>query len=85
MSRPLAAEFKGPNAESWQQKIWTNRSRDRSNDGLQTAAGWTVIRVSECEIRRDPGEAAARRAGTARKTPDQDAVEPGRLGEELQY
>jgi DNA mismatch endonuclease (patch repair protein) len=59
------AGFKGPNAESWRQKISTNRSRDRRNDELLTAAGWTVIRVWECEIRCNPAEAARRVANTA--------------------
>ena len=62
------AEFKGPNAESWQRKISTNRSRDRRNDELLTAAGWTVIRVWECDIRRDPAEGARRVASTARNS-----------------
>jgi DNA mismatch endonuclease, patch repair protein len=64
--------FKGPNAERWRQKIDTNRSRDRRNDELLTAAGWTVIRVWECEIRRDPAEAARRVASTARIAADHD-------------
>ena len=79
------AEFKGPNAESWQQKICTNHSRDRRNDDLLTAAGWTVIRVwnvrsGAIRARLPPAWRAPRG-----KTPDQDAVEPGRLGEELHH
>jgi len=62
------AEFKGPNAESWRQKISTNRGRDRRNDGLLTAAGWTVIRVWECEIRRVAAGAGHRVASTARNS-----------------
>ena len=58
-------EFKGPNAESWRQKISTNRSRDGRNDELLAVAGWSVIRVWECEIRRHPAEAARRVATTA--------------------
>jgi DNA mismatch endonuclease (patch repair protein) len=64
------AEFKGPNAESWRHKISTNRGRDRDrrNDELLTAARWTVIRVWECEIRRDPAGAALRVASTTRNS-----------------
>ena len=61
-------DFKGPNTENWRQKISTNRGRDRRNDELLTAAEWTVIRVWECEIRRDLAEAAARVAGAARNS-----------------
>jgi DNA mismatch endonuclease (patch repair protein) len=62
------AEFRGPNAEIWRRKINTNRSPDRRNDELLTAAGWTVIRVWECEIRHDPAEAVRRVASAARNS-----------------
>jgi len=68
-----SADFKGPNAANWRQKINTNRSRDRRNDELLTAAGWKVIRVWECEIRHDPAEAAHRVASAARTVPDYEA------------
>ncbi|CAM5466959.1 Very short patch repair endonuclease OS=Streptomyces aurantiogriseus OX=66870 GN=GCM10010251_22540 PE=3 SV=1 [Streptomyces aurantiogriseus] len=53
-------EFRGPNASLWQQKIETNRERDRRNTAAATAAGWTVVRVWECEVRRDVDSAARR-------------------------
>ncbi|MEV3928625.1 very short patch repair endonuclease [Streptomyces sp. NPDC049944] len=53
-------EFRGPNAALWQQKIAANRERDRRNTAEAAAAGWTVVRVWECEIRRDPVAAARR-------------------------
>ncbi|MGW5364476.1 very short patch repair endonuclease [Actinopolymorpha pittospori] len=55
-----AREFRGPNSERWAAKIEQNRARDRRNSDAARAAGWTVVRVWECEIRRDT-EAAARR------------------------
>ncbi|MEW2046593.1 very short patch repair endonuclease [Streptomyces sp. NPDC005476] len=54
------AEFRGPNAALWQEKIETNKKRDRRNTEQAAAAGWTVIRVWECEIRRDVQGAAER-------------------------
>ncbi|MEV5754946.1 very short patch repair endonuclease [Actinoallomurus sp. NPDC052308] len=54
------SEFKGPNAERWRQKIQTNRARDRRQDEQLAAAGWQVIRVWECEIKKDVRSAADR-------------------------
>ncbi|MEV5869931.1 DNA mismatch endonuclease Vsr [Streptomyces sp. SID4934] len=58
-------QFKGPNAELWQSKIEANRERDRRNTAQTAAAGWTVVRVWECEIRRDVEGAARRVAESA--------------------
>jgi DNA mismatch endonuclease (patch repair protein) len=57
-------EFRGPNAALWQEKLETNRERDRRNTAQATAAGWTVVRIWECEIRRDVERAAQRVAET---------------------
>jgi DNA mismatch endonuclease (patch repair protein) len=54
------AEFKGPNAQRWRQKLDQNQARDRRNDALLANEGWRVIRIWECEIRRDVGIAARR-------------------------
>lgn len=59
------SEFRGPNAERWQQKISANRARDRRNDESARQAGWKVLRVWECEIRRDVRGAALRVHGRA--------------------
>lgn len=56
--RHSPAEFRGPNAERWRSKIETNRARDRRNDALLAEAGWRVLRIWECTIRRDVMEAA---------------------------
>ncbi|MGW6769338.1 very short patch repair endonuclease [Streptomyces sp. NPDC055037] len=50
--------FRGPNASLWTVKIKANRERDRRNTAAAEAAGWTVVRVWECEIRRDVEGAA---------------------------
>ncbi|MET9336636.1 very short patch repair endonuclease [Nonomuraea sp. NPDC003804] len=60
------AEFKGPNADRWRQKIETNRTRDRRNNLLLEEAGWRVIRIWECEIKRDVHLAAEHVAREAR-------------------
>ncbi|MGW5875319.1 very short patch repair endonuclease [Nocardiopsis terrae] len=52
------AGFRGPNAPLWVEKIETNKERDRRNTAAVKAAGWTVIRIWECEIRSDVEQAA---------------------------
>ncbi|MFF7262182.1 very short patch repair endonuclease [Streptomyces sp. NPDC008159] len=59
-----AREFRGPNASRWAEKIQTNQARDRRNDQAARESGWQVIRIWECEIRKDP-EAAAQRVAEA--------------------
>jgi DNA mismatch endonuclease (patch repair protein) len=61
-----AREFRGPNAERWAEKIRTNRDRDARNDEAVQAAGWRLIRVRECAIRRDAAAAAQQVAEFAR-------------------
>lgn len=50
--------FRGPNAALWREKIETNKARDRRNTEATRAAGWTVVRIWECEIRSDVERAA---------------------------
>jgi DNA mismatch endonuclease (patch repair protein) len=52
--------FKGPNASRWEDKLATNRVRDERNNALLADEGWRVLRVWECEIRKDA-------CGTARR------------------
>ncbi len=52
--------FQGPNAKRWSDKIEANRRRDRRNTQACKGAGWTVIRVWECEVRSDAEQAALR-------------------------
>ncbi|MFH8557276.1 very short patch repair endonuclease [Streptomyces celluloflavus] len=61
------AEFQDPNALLWQEKIAANRKRDQRNTMEATEAGWTVVRIWECEIRRDTAGAAQRVATVARE------------------
>jgi DNA mismatch endonuclease (patch repair protein) len=48
----------GTNASYWIPKIKTNRNRDRRNDRLLKREGWTVIRLWETYIHRNPQQAA---------------------------
>jgi DNA mismatch endonuclease (patch repair protein) len=47
----------GSNAIYWIPKIGENRNRDRRNDRLLKKEGWTVIRIWETDIHRDPEQA----------------------------
>lgn len=51
--RHSRAVFKGPNADRWQRKIAENKSRDARCNAAAQSEGWRVIRVWECDIRRD--------------------------------
>jgi DNA mismatch endonuclease (patch repair protein) len=52
--------FRGPNAERWEEKLTANRLRDIRNDAALREAGWGSVRIFECEIRDDPTAAAER-------------------------
>lgn len=48
----------GTNAEYWLSKIESNIERDRLNNALLEADGWSVLRLWETDIKRDPQAAA---------------------------
>jgi len=48
----------GTNAEYWLAKIESNIERDRLNTALLEADGWSVLRLWETDIKRDPQAAA---------------------------
>ena len=48
----------GTNAEYWLSKIESNIERDRLNNMLIEADGWSVLRLWETDIKRDPQAAA---------------------------
>ena len=50
----------GPNAALWQQKFARTQERDRKATTTAQQAGWTVIRLWECEISVSPADTAAR-------------------------
>ena len=52
--------WKGRSGDYWDRKVSRNMERDRQADQVLAARGWTVIRVWDFEVMRDP-EAAARR------------------------
>ena len=64
---PLHGVEPSVNQQYWPPKLQRNVDRDsRVNDSL-VAAGWTVVRVWETDVKRDPEAAAAR---IARKLSD---------------
>lgn len=51
--------MRGPNADRWGEKLAANRARDLAANAALADAGWTVLRIWECEIRQDVQAAAA--------------------------
>lgn len=52
--------FRGPNAARWAEKLMTNKRRDGQAVEELRAAGWHVVRIWECAVKRDVGSAAER-------------------------
>lgn len=51
--------FSGPNARLWVEKLARNRERDARSTQLAEAAGFTVIRLWECDVLSAPDVHAA--------------------------
>jgi DNA mismatch endonuclease, patch repair protein len=51
--------FTGPNAALWDEKMRRNVERDQRATRLAEDAGWTVVRMWECDVRTDPDACAA--------------------------
>jgi DNA mismatch endonuclease (patch repair protein) len=51
--------FSGPNAQLWADKMTRNRLRDQLSTSLAEQGGWHVLRVWECLVRSDVGEAVS--------------------------
>lgn len=51
---------RGHNGAYWVAKVRRNVARDRENDHALEVAGWTVLRVWETDVLRDPGRVADR-------------------------
>ncbi|WP_406135846.1 very short patch repair endonuclease [Streptomyces albidoflavus] len=64
--------LRGPNASLWTAKIETNRARDLRNTEAATDAGWSVVRIWECEVRSSVSaeQAALRVAAACPSEPD---------------
>ena len=50
--------FRGPNAATWRAKMRRNKERDEANTRVAKAAGWKVLRLWECDIKRSPAKLA---------------------------
>lgn len=59
----------GQSGEFWTAKIERNRMRDRRVNEELAAMGWTVIRLWDFEVERDPEACARRVAGCLRSSP----------------
>ena len=49
-------------SQSWVSKIHRNIQRDRAAESELAKMGWTVVRIWDAEVRRDP-QSAVRRVG----------------------
>ncbi|MCW2671781.1 MAG: vsr3 [Frankiales bacterium] len=52
--------FTGPNAALWEDKMHRNCERDERATSLAAEAGWSVVRIWECEVSQGPDDAAQR-------------------------
>lgn len=50
--------WSGPNAELWAEKMRRNHERDQRATRLAAEHGWNVVRVWECQVRRDADHVA---------------------------
>lgn len=48
-----AKDFRGPNADRWRAKLAANQTRDSQSREELAALNWLVVRLWECEVRRD--------------------------------
>ena len=53
-----AKQFRGPNAAKWRDKLDANKARDARATEELTADGWQVLRIWECDVRRNVAEPA---------------------------
>jgi DNA mismatch endonuclease (patch repair protein) len=60
LSQRLRKLSRGHNAAYWVAKIQGNAARDRRNSRALREAGWTVLRVWETDINRNPHAVAAK-------------------------
>lgn len=51
-------KFTGPNAALWSSKMQRNKERDLRANELAVAAGYSVVRLWECDVTDDPKAAA---------------------------
>lgn len=56
--------WKGRSGDYWDRKVARNMERDRQADASLHALGWTVVRLWDFEVLRDP-QGAARKVGDA--------------------
>jgi DNA mismatch endonuclease (patch repair protein) len=57
------------NAELWKRKITATRRRDAANSRALRKRGWTVIRIWECQLKREPDACVRRICSALNRTP----------------
>jgi DNA mismatch endonuclease (patch repair protein) len=67
----------GPNAELWEEKMRRNAERDMRASSLAEAKGFSVVRIWECEIARDPHQLASKILGWHERTTNSAKSEGG--------
>ena len=65
----------GWNASYWVAKIERNRQRDRQVTRVLRALGWTVVRVWESDVRRDPAGPRRKSSAQSRRLRQRDSVD----------
>ena len=50
----------GPNTQTWAAKFESIKERERRSAAILEATGYAVVRVWECQVKRDPRKALAR-------------------------
>lgn len=63
-------------SEKWEEKIAANRRRDTRNHAKLRRSGWTVVRIWEHQMERDPGACLRRILIAVNATPT--VIQPGR-------
>jgi DNA mismatch endonuclease, patch repair protein len=64
----------GQHGAYWDDKIDRNIKRDRAADAALASMGWTVVRLWDFELRRDPEGAVARVTKALRPQPSRSAM-----------
>ncbi len=57
---PKHQEYPATNRVFWRQKLDANKKRDRFVNRTLKERGWTVVRIWECQLKKQPGRCMAR-------------------------
>ena len=57
---PKHCRYPSTNEDFWYKKLEANKKRDRQVTRILKGKGWTVIRIWECQLAKNPGRSIAR-------------------------